>query len=379
MKHTRRFLAPRPALAAALRTGVALAVSTSTVACLAGTPRPPCDDSDPIHAVCGFRNPEDLEHVERAGVVLVTNLRFGAADDDGGFVSAYVIADGSVHRAWPADGASGGGASDPDPSLGDAQCSEPPAVDTFAPHGITARSSRDATLVFVTAHAGESGGREAVEIFGLEGTGHDARLVWKACIPTPDAIQANDVAVARDGAVVVSNFQADASLRHMIFGSLFGMDTGNVLLWESERGWREIKGTSASLPNGVAVSRDGNTIFYAESTKGLVHRVPRNGGSGAISVSIDGNPDNMTWSKRGKLLVATHTAGRAFGLCIFGRRPCKTSWAVFEIDPQTMAVKRVMQHDGVAIGAVSTALQVGDKLMLGSVFDDRIGIVEVRG
>jgi hypothetical protein len=52
---------------------------------------------------------------------------------------------------------------------------------------------------------------------------------------------------------------------------------------------------------------------------------------------------------------------------------------VFEIDPQTMAVKRVMQHDGVAIGAVSTALQVGDKLMLGSVFDDRIGIVEVRG
>jgi hypothetical protein len=51
---------------------------------------------------------------------------------------------------------------------------------------------------------------------------------------------------------------------------------------------------------------------------------------------------------------------------------------VFEIDPSTLAMKKILSHDGSLLGAVSTALQVGDDLLLGSIFDDRIGIVEVQ-
>jgi DNA-binding beta-propeller fold protein YncE len=212
----------------------------------------------------------------------------------------------------------------------------------------------------------------------LSGTGRDVRLVWKACIPMPPSVQGNDLAVSADGTVVVSNFRPDASLVHTMEASVLGSVTGDMIAWRAAGGWSHIADTKSAMANGVALSGDGRMLFYSESMTGSIHRLPIDGSGGAISVDVDGNPDNLSWTKRGTLLVASHTAGYAFAACLFGRRPCTTSWAVFEIDPNTLSVRKVLSHDGSLLGAVSTALQVGDSLLLGSVFDDRIGIVEVR-
>ena len=143
-------------------------------------------------------------------------------------------------------------------------------------------------------------------------------------------------------------------------------------------GWQHVPGTSSALANGVAVSSDGQMLFYTESVTGLVHRLPLGAGGGAISVQIEGNPDNLSWTDHGRLLVTSHTAGTHFGICLLGKRPCETSWAVFEIDPLTLVVHKIFEHDGTQLGAVSSAAQVGSELVLGSVFDDRIGLLAVR-
>jgi sugar lactone lactonase YvrE len=243
---------------------------------------------------------------------------------------------------------------------------------------MTSRAAADRTLVFVTAHAGRNGGREAVEIFTLTGAGEDARLAWSACVPMPSAVQGNDIAVRPDGTIVVSNYRPDDSIVHTLKASLLGSTTGDVMVWRREGGWSHLAATQSAMANGVALSRDGNMLFFTESITGNVHRVPLDGSGGAISVEVDGNPDNLSWTSKGTLLVASHTAGYGFAACLWGRRPCRTSWAVFEIDPATLRVNQVIAHDGSLLGAVSTALQVGHNLLLGSVFDDRIGIVEVR-
>jgi hypothetical protein len=356
---------------------VASAISLALVGCLSGSPRPPCSDDGSIHTLCGFENPEDLEYVERADIVLVSNMR-SENERHGGYVAGFVPGTRDVFRLWPHDD---GGAAAPDPALGVASCSKPPGASVFRPHGLTSRQrpdGSDATLIFVTAHAGEDGGREAVEIFDLTGSGRDARLVWKACIPMPPSVQGNDLAVSADGTVVVSNFRPDASLVHTLEASLLGSVTGDMIAWRAANGWSHVADTKSAIANGVALSGDGRMLFYSESMTGSIHRLPLDGSGGAISIEIDGNPDNLSWTKRGTLLVASHTAGYAFAACLFGRRPCTTSWAVFEIDPNTLTVHKVLSHDGSRLGAVSTALQVGDSLLLGSVFDDRIGIVEVR-
>jgi hypothetical protein len=48
---------------------------------------------------------------------------------------------------------------------------------------------------------------------------------------------------------------------------------------------------------------------------------------------------------------------------------------VHEIDPERMTAKRILAHDGSALGAVSAATEARGVIYLGSVFDDRIGAV----
>ena len=360
---------------------VLLTLATILAACGNGEPRPPCalsETAGEVGTICGFRNPEDIEFLEDAGLILATNLRMDGPVKDGGDLSALVLESGQVMRLWPpieGDVENDTASAAYEEELGAAGCIDPPPAEAFYPHGATSRRIDDRTLVYITGHAGELGSREAVEIFELLGHGTDARLVWKACIPTENAIQANDIAIAPDGEIVVSNYQPDGSVRNTLKSVLFGSDTGDVMAWSKENGWRHLEGTDSQMANGIAISRDGKNVLYSETVTGALHRTPRVGKNGSISVSIGGNPDNFTWTDEQTLLVATHTGGAAFMACLFGRTPCTTSWEIWEIDPTTLAVSKIFEHDGSDVGAVATALRVGDRIYVSSVFDDRIGVI----
>ncbi|MGH7819634.1 MAG: hypothetical protein ACREQ9_07670, partial [Candidatus Binatia bacterium] len=107
-----------------------------------------------------------------------------------------------------------------------------------------------------------------------------------------------------------------------------------------------------------------------------VLRVPREGLTEGEprAVQIGGSPDNLFWSPRGALLVATHTGSGTFLLCSLGRSPCRSSWSVFEIDPATLAAKPVIEHDGEVVGAIASAAEAEGLWFFGSVYDDRIGV-----
>lgn len=359
-------------------------VATLVTACTGSEPRPPCELSavpGEIGSICGFRNPEDVEYVEDAGIILVTNLRMDGPVEDGGYLSALVLGTDEVIRLWPPIEGTGSGEhaiAAFESGLGDHGCTEAPPTDGFYPHGATSRSVDDRTLVYITGHAGADGSREAVEVFELFDEGANTQLVWKACIPTENEIQANDIAVAPDGEIVVSNYQPDGSIWNTLKSFFLGSITGDVMAWSPDDGWRHLEDTESQMANGVTVSRDGKSVLYAETISGKVHRTPRFGKNGSISVEIGGNPDNFTWTDDDKLLIATHTGGIGFMACAFGRLPCRTSWEVWEIDPATLAVSKILEHDGTNVGAVATALRVDNRIYLSSVFDDRIGVVTVE-
>lgn len=361
-----------------------LVVATLISACGGGEPRPPCELTDvpgEIGSICGFRNPEDVEYVEDAGIILVTNLRMDGPVEDGGYLSALVLGTDEVIRLWPPIEGSGSDQRAPsafEDGIGDAACTDPPPADAFYPHGATSVSVDDRTFVYITGHAGDEGSREAIEVFELFGEGAQTRLEWKACIPTENEIQANDIAIAPDGEIVVSNYQPDGSILNTIKSFFLGTVTGDVMAWSKENGWRHLEKTESKMANGVTVSRNGESVLYSETITGKVHRTPRFGTNGSISVEIGGNPDNFTWTDDDTLLIATHTGGIGFMACAFGRLPCRTSWEVWEIDPATLAVSKVFEHDGTDIGAVATALRVENRIYLSSVFDDRIGVIVVN-
>jgi hypothetical protein len=323
-----------------------------------------------LGTICGFANPEDVEAIPQAGIVLVSEMRIGS---EGGVLAGLVPGGAPVpRRLWP-----GSEAAEDDsagPLVGDPSCTTPPATGAFAPHGITSAPGEVDGVIRVAVVGHHA--REAIELFDLRGVGTEARLVWRGCVPLPAGTVGNDLAIAPDGEIVVSNFapamKGVAFYLSWIRGGL-GRATGDVMGWDRENGWRHIPGTAAPLPNGVAVSRDGGSIFYAESGAKEIARVSRAGGT-PERVAVRGSPDNLAWSGRGTLLAGSHTDGAAFLTCVAGRRPCPTGWSLLEIDPHTLVATELLHHDGSVIGAVASAAEVEGRYYLGAVFGDRIGI-----
>jgi len=347
----------------------------------AGPPRDACDMAATPGTLCGFENPEDIELLARSGVVLVSNLRLGDPLPGGGFLSAMTTAGATGNdqqtrpwKVWPREDGSAPAADNNSAILGSPDCPGPPDPAAFNPHGISSTSSGELALLYVVAHVVEGSGREAVEIFAVVGSGLDTKLSWLGCIPTPDAIQANDLAVSADGTVYASNYQPDNSPMHAIKASLLGTDSGSIIAWKPGAGWSEIEGTSSKLANGVALSKDGKVLYYTETISRSLHRKPLDG-SPSVWVDIPGMPDNLSWTERGTLLVASHTSGPRFMACASGRLPCRSPWIIHELDPATMALRPVFEHAGDRLGAVATATAVNDKILLATVFDDRIGVI----
>jgi len=364
-----------------------LAVASALVAAgCGGGPRGACDpDPAPgkLGSICGFANPEDVEVIPAAGLLLVSQMRRGS---DGGSIAAIAFDalpqnPPVVRRLWP----SGDRARDVSALLGagDPSCTKPPLPDAFAPHGVTSFATQTAGVVRVAVVG--HGEREAVELFDLTGVGDAATMSWIGCVPLPPDTMGNDVTVGVDAELIVSNYMAAMTGWRGFYYTLasgLGSNTGDVIAWRRGEGWRHLPNTQAPAPNGVLVWPGTATVIYSETGSGLVRFAMLGSGAadaiGSKHVTIGGNPDNLSLAPGGKIFVATHTDGAAFLLCAFGRLPCRTGWSLFEVDPIDLKAKLLLHHDGKVVGAVASAAEFAGKVYMGAVFDDRIGVWQRR-
>ena len=155
---------------------------------------------------------------------------------------------------------------------------------------------------------------------------------------------------------------------------------GDVLAWHPDEGWQLLPGTRGAHPNGIALAPDGGRVFFAEMNAGAVRESPTDVAlaeqNEAGSITIGGRPDNLSWSPQGSLLAAVHLAGPGVLACLWGRLPCRTAWALIEIEPDLSSAVELLRHDGEAVGAVSSAVEVAGRFYLGAIRGDRIGVWE---
>jgi hypothetical protein len=376
----------------ARRIGIAVLVVTACVGLalwgysLRPEPAPqPCalpTEVGELGAICGFRDPEDLAYVTSLDRVLVSEEGLGGrllalrpSDLAGGPVVIWPPAPESL----------------PTPLVGTStrgDCAPPEDPEHYAPHGVSVlEPSTPGDPVRVAAvfhHLDEEGVvRDAVQLFELVDGGD--RLRWQGCIRYPEHAIGNDLAWLDDGSLLATRFvRADTPGEiqlGILLGSL-GFETGDVLTWSAVRGWSPVPHTSAAIPNGIAVARDGQTFYFADSGRRRVAIVPWNGGGNDIRyVEVGGAPDNLTISASGKILATVVTLSGDIPLtflCGFRGRTCRTGWAVWEIDPDTRSAAEILAGNGERIAAVPVALEVGDFLLLGSIGDDRVGVVRRR-
>jgi len=378
-------------------TGLVSLLAGALAAACGGEPRGPCEPTPPpgeLGSICGFGNPEDVAWVPAAGLLLVSQMRH-TGEGAGGSLAALALGLAGEpiappRRLWPPAPAAAAGEASTHALVGDPGCTHPPQAARFAPHGLAAGApGPDGAIPIAVVGHGE---REAVELFALRGAGETAALRWTGCVPLPANAVGDDVWLAADGEIWVTNYQPALTglrgLYYTVAGGL-GLPTGEVLRWRPGGapaslsrassapaiGWEADPNTRGPNPNGLVLAPGGATLGVAfTSARAVAIRPLAPGGDAARDIGVGGYPDGLLWSSRATLLVPVHTSALGFLRCRFGALPCTSPWKLMEIDPTRGVASERFAHDGSRIGAVSSVAEVGNRLYFGSVFDDRIGV-----
>jgi hypothetical protein len=253
---------------------------------------------------------------------------------------------------------------------GDPGC-PPPDVDTFSPHGLDLIRRQDGDwMLLVVNH----GGRESVEFFALQGAGEATGLVWQGCVEGPDQAAFNDVAGTADGSFYVTHmFPRDSEMLSILKGALLGSDTGFVYAWRPADGWSAVAGSEGPFPNGISLAADGSALYINQYLAGEVRKLDLASGE-VVAVYHGGNPDNSSWAGDGGLLVATHTASLMdMTACQeLASGSCGLAFRIVSLDPDDLSARTVVEHEGPPMGAATVAVEMADRLYLGTFAGDRI-------
>lgn len=332
-----------------------------------------CLAADGVTPICGFHNPEDLAHLPGASWIVVSQFP-GMLQEGSGSLLAYRVADGRRRTLFP----------DPDAPRregavwGSPDCPGPPDPSRFAPHGIDVdlRSHRLAAVVH--------GSREAVELFEIGQSPEGPALVWRGCTVMPEGVGINDVALLPNGGFVVTKMFSLGGFEQLVSTTrmLLGWRSGYLLEWHPESGFQEVPDSGGSGPNGVVASADGRDLYFSEWTGTRIVRIHRNP-DGTVErgeAALDHHPDNLSWTRDGRLLV-TGQIGPIGELLACGSTEegvCALPFSVYLVEPTTLDAKLVLEHAATAHGAASVALEVGDEIFIGTYDGDRISRAAFR-
>ncbi|MES2624145.1 MAG: SMP-30/gluconolactonase/LRE family protein [Pseudomonadota bacterium] len=316
-----------------------------------------CNNEQGLTYICGPQAVEDLLALGSTGMILGSGMSNATTQ-----AHMYLIDPGTMEFTDLIH--SPGFTQDHDTTMFP-NCPGPLNLDSFSVHGLSVFESSPGNFsVYTTSH----GEREAIEVYELNTSGPAPTLAWKGCVVLPANTFANSVARLADGGFVTTKMMDPAQGFSSLQG---GAISGNVFEWHPGTEVVAVEGTELSGANGIAVSEDERYMYVAAIGSREVIRFDRSTSPiGKQVVSVDISPDNIRWGVEGKLL----TAGNNYvAPDVCSGEGCATGWSVLEIDAETLAVNRIAGADqNASLQGVSSALQVGDTLWVGTFNDDRV-------
>ncbi len=317
-----------------------------------------CEAQAGMTPYCGYKNPEDLVHIPDTELLIVSEMGEFLTDEPG-TLSLLNMATGKRETLvidW----------SPKDANWGEATCSAPEAA-ALSPHGIDLTRRDDGELALLVVN---HGGRESVEFFSVAASGD---LSWRGCALPPDDPFINDVAARHDGGFYVTHMWNKSTEFTAVATALqSGKPTGWVWSWSADKGFTELAGTQALMPNGVAINADNSTLY-----------VNAYFGGGTFAVNLDdqsriGNiearqPDNVTVADNGEIWIASHQHSPIGQACTqVTEGPCLLPFQVIRANPETLERDVVLDQKGAPMGFATVALKVGERIYLGSAHGDRV-------
>ena len=261
-----------------------------------------------------------------------------------------------------------------EPRVRAALATQPPH---FAPTGLSLYTPASGPKRLFVVNRAQLG-THSIEIFEQSATGafspvetiHD-RLLW-----SPTAI----VAVGPKQFYVVndSGFKEkdEADAKKYVVGKLRG-SRGTVVYFDGENA--QIVAEGMGMPNGVAVSLDGSTVYVTESSENQIQLFDRDPATGALKrarhISLDTSPHNITVDADGNLWLNAHPRGGITFSLPPDAGGSRLATQVLKVDPRAESGKEVTEiylNDGTEISGGSVAAPHGNQLVIGSASDHKL-------
>lgn len=316
-----------------------------------------CAVRDGIQPICGLAAPEDI--------VVAPDEQFLIFGQMGGPGGLYQLdTSTSKPRRLSIDTSAG-------EHWGAQDCAEPPPADLQA-HGIDLLQRRDGRwqLLVVNHQA-----RESVEFFELLRGDEGYALAWRGCAIPPPEGNLNDVAGLPEGGFLVTHMADKGSEVSSLVKSLRGENTGYVYHWSREAGYRPLEQTWVNFPNGIIMSPDGESFFLNAYFGNAVHHFSWPSLERLGSTPVE-KPDNNSWTRDGKLLVASQHAATLPLILSLGHgveTPALLPFSIVEIDPKThQRTNTPVQREGLPMGAGTVGVLHDTGLYVGSYVGDRM-------
>lgn len=317
-----------------------------------------CAPDGELSYVCGLANAEDIVAVGDTGWLVASRLTpLGGTTGAGGMYLIDARAK-TARELFPG----------PSPTLRHDEAMFPSCpgldLDAFDTHGLALREREPGIYrLYATSH----GALEAIQAFELDVRGDEPSVAWVGCVPLPDGIWANSVAILGDGGFVTTKFMADPGegIEKIIAGEV----NGEVYEWRPGGEVQAIPGTELSGANGIELSPDDRFLYVAAFGGREVVRYDRSASPPSkTSVSLDINPDNLRWTPDGDLLTVGSDLASGTG-----------GWTIYRIDAEAMDATAVGGADGsAALQGASTALEVDGEIWIGTYNGDRVGVMPSR-
>lgn len=352
-------------VAATITGGLVTAVSTQgTQAQVLSAASPPeegrarCNADGEVRFICGLENPEDLAKVPSSPWVIVSAWQ---AD---GHLSAVPTRKGRTLEIYPGE--------DPQARQDTERYADCPGPmpENFWAHGLSLLPGDDEVhTLFVVRH----GGREAIEVFELDGREATPSVTWIGCVLPPEGAPAQDfnsVVWLPDGGLAATRFAVD-----------------EVSEWHPGSGWSVVPGSQGISPNGLEVSPDGRYFYIGGWGTETLYRLSREAPYQRDELWVGFHVDNVHLDDDGRLLLAGQDATTQAVLdCIFNADGTYTTdnsrcrniiSRVLSVDQDLQNDEEIFRYrtnDNLALG--TAAIQVDDRIWIGGLRGERVAVID---
>ncbi len=240
----------------------------------------------------------------------------------------------------------------------------------FHPHGISLYRAPDGKkTLFVINHANQ---RHSIELFDVSGT----TLKHRRTVTGPQLVSPNDVVGVGTEAFYVTNDHRYPSGVMRLAEDLLRLRLTTVEFHDGKQFSTALTGLGSA--NGINVSADGRALYVSAATERTVHVYDRDPQTNALKIrrviSVPGIADNIEVLANGDLLLGVHS--KLFDLLAhFADASVRSPSHIMRLKADGkggFAPQTIYYNLGEEISGASVGASIGQRLLIGSIFEPRI-------